>query len=381
MSMPAPSHNDQETEMDKPVTSRRPFIARALGAIAALPLLQACTGGAPRQAAAGAADAAGAASAGGGRFEFGVVGDIPYTRAQEAEYARVMADMSARDLAFVTHIGDCMFDPRPYERNPALARMPMTDDNYAYVLSTFQSCRHPLVLTPGDNDWSDAVQFKKTRVDPLERLQKLRATFYPREGVLGQRSMPVVSQARDAAYATYVENLTWNINGLRFATLHIVGSDDNAREAKDEHAARQAANIAWMRRAFATAKSEASPGLVLISHANPDFENRCARSVRGAEAPKEARPTPYDPFLDALIEQMQAYPKPVLYVHGDTHIFRIGKPLMNPKTGRFFENLTRLETFGWPDSGWVRVAVNPANPQLFEIHPQTLPSNSANYAA
>jgi hypothetical protein len=103
--------------------------------------------------------------------------------------------------------------------------------------------------------------------------------------------------------------------------------------------------------------------------------------VRGAEAPREARPTPYDPFLDALIEQMQGYPKPVLYVHGDTHIFRIGKPLMNPKTERFFENLTRLETFGWPDSGWVRVAVNPANPQLFEIHPETLRSNSPNHTA
>lgn len=366
--------------MEKISSTRRPFMARALGAIAALPLVQACTSAAmPRQPAA----------AQGGRFEFGVVGDIPYTRAQEAEYARVMNDMNARDLAFVTHIGDCMFDPRPYERDPSLARMPMTDDNYAYVLGTFQACRHPLVLTPGDNDWSDAVQFKKIKVSPLERLQKLRATFYPREGTLGQRSMPVVSQARDVGHEAYVENLTWRIQGLRFATLHIVGSDDNSKEDMAEHKARQAAAIAWMRKAFATAKSEDSPGLVLISHANPDFENRWtrsyaqryARSVRGADAPKTPEPTPYDPFLDALIEQMQAYSRPVLYVHGDTHIFRIGKPLLNPKTQRFFENLTRLETYGWPDSGWVRVAVNPANPHLFEIHPEMLRSNSANHAA
>jgi hypothetical protein len=366
--------------MDKPVNSRRPFIARALGALAALPLVQACTSAAPRQAATAGGD---------GRFEFGVVGDIPYTRAQEAEYARVMADMNGRDLVFVTHIGDCMFDPRPYERDPSLARTPMTDENYAFVLGTFQSCRHPLVLTPGDNDWSDAVQFKKVKVDPMERLQKLRATFYPSEGTLGQRSMKVQSQARDPAYTLFVENLTWTVNGLRFATLHIVGSDDNAATSKEEQSARQAAAIAWMRQAFASAKAEASPGLVLISHANPDFENRWsrsyasryARSVRGAEAPKEAPRTPYDPFLDALIEQMQNYPRPVLYVHGDTHIYRTGKPLMNPKTQRFFENLTRLETFGWPDSGWVRVVVDPSNPQLFEIHPEMLPSNSANHKA
>ena len=122
--------------MNKDVVGRRPFLTRTLGALAALPLLQACMGGASgktRQAAAT------------GRFDFGVVGDIPYTRAQEAEYARVIADMNARELAFVTHIGDMMFDPRPYERNPALARMPGTDENYEYVLGTFQSIRHPVV--------------------------------------------------------------------------------------------------------------------------------------------------------------------------------------------------------------------------------------------
>ena len=117
----------------------------------------------------------------------------------------------------------------------------------------------PLVLTPGDNDWSDAVQFKKIKVDPLERLQKLRATFYPREGTLGQRSLPVQSQARDPRYAAFVENLTWTVQGLRFATLHIVGSDDNAQTSREEHQTRQAAAIAWMQRAFASAKAEASP--------------------------------------------------------------------------------------------------------------------------
>ena len=80
---------------------------------------------------------------------------------------------------------------------------------------------------------------------------------------------------------------------------------------------------------------------------------------------------------DALIAEMQAYARPVLYVHGDTHIFRTGRPLLNPKTQRFFENLTRLETFGWPDSAWVRVVVNPTNRELFEIHPEYAPSNSA----
>ena len=54
------------------IAGRRPFLARTLGTLATLPLLSACFGNA-RQAGAQAGDA--------GRFEFGVVGDIPYTRA------------------------------------------------------------------------------------------------------------------------------------------------------------------------------------------------------------------------------------------------------------------------------------------------------------
>lgn len=207
-------------------------------------------------------------------------------------------------------------------------------------------------------------------------MQKLRSTFYPRNGTLGLRSMPVSSQSNDAGYEDYVENLTWNHQGLRFATLHIVGSDNNSHAHPKEHQARQAAAIAWMRKAFLTAKTENSPGLVLISHAN-----RYACSVRGAEAPKVAPATPYDPFLDALIEQMQTYSRPVLYIHGDTHIFRTGKPLFTPKTQRFFDNFTRLETYGWPDSGWVRVRTNPSNPELFELLPQMPKGNSANHSA
>ncbi|MGD9952995.1 MAG: hypothetical protein AB7S87_10495 [Burkholderiales bacterium] len=343
-------------------------IGKGLAALAAASLLGAC--------------AALPSGASGGRFDFGVIGDMPYTRAQEAEYARVIAELNARELAFVAHVGDMMFDPRPYERNPDLARMPATDENYAYVLGTFQTIRHPLVMTPGDNDWSDVVQYKKTKMDPLERLAKLRSMFYPKGKSLGQRAMPVESQA-----APYVENLTWAVQGLRFVTVHTVGSDDNARTSMEEHKAREAANIAWLKKAFAAAKAEGSPGLVIITQANPGFENRWTasyasryvRGVRGAKAPKEPEASPYDGILDALIEEMQGYAKPVLYVHGDTHIYRTGKPLMNPKTKRFFENLTRLETFGWPDSGWVRVTVNPANPQLFEIHPEYPRGNSANY--
>jgi hypothetical protein len=113
-----------------------------------------------------------------GSFSFGVLGDMPYTGKQEEEYARVLAHIVARDLAFVAHVGDMVSDPRPYDRDPKSVRQPVTDENYAYVLDTFNSCRHPLILTLGDNDWADVVEFTTIKVDPLERLAKVRLMFY-----------------------------------------------------------------------------------------------------------------------------------------------------------------------------------------------------------
>jgi hypothetical protein len=54
------------------------------------------------------------------------------------------------------------------------------------------------------------------------------------------------------------------------------------------------------------------------------------------------------------------------------------KPLISAKTGRSFENFTRVETFGAPDSHWVRVIVNPADPQLFTFKPEIVSENIVN---
>ena len=328
------------------------------------------------------------AAAQGGAYSFGVVGDTPYTKAQTAEFSRVIASLNAADLRFVIHVGDFEFDPRPFNRDPSKADMPCTDENFAAVLASFQTSKHPFVLTPGDNDWTDCKHLKARKVDPLERLAKLRTMFYPDGMSLGREPMKVVSQASDSGFSKFRENLVWSVGPVTYVTVHTVGSEDNSKGNPEEYKERLAANIAWLKKAFAAAKSNGDLGLVIMTQANPQFENRWtrsyasryARSVRGAEAPKEPESSPYDPFLDALIAEMQSFDKPVAYIHGDTHIFRVSKPLMNPKTKRFFENFNRVETFGWPDSNWVRVTVDPANPELFEFHAEVVKENSANYS-
>jgi len=72
---------------------------------------------------------------------------------------------------------------------------------------------------------------------------------------------------------------------------------------------------------------------------------------------------------------MESYEKPTLFIHGDTHIFHVSKPLVSKQTGRFVDHFTRLEVFGDPDSHWVRVMVDPAVPGLFTIRPEIIPEN------
>ena len=67
-----------------------------------------------------------------------------------------------------------------------------------------------------------------------------------------------------------------------------------------------------------------------------------------------------------------AFRRPVAYVHGDSHYFRIDKPLLDAQ-GRRLENFTRVETFGDNqengdnDVHWVKVARRPAQPRRLRL--------------
>lgn len=319
-------------------------------------------------------------------FSFGIIGDMPYTKVQEAEYAHVLAALNREDLAFVAHVGDFQFDARPYNRDPSRAQMPCADSTYLSVLSSFQSLRHPVIVTPGDNDWADCRPLQAMKVDPLERLEKVRSLFYPPGKSLGQRSLAVKSQADDARYARYRENLLWSVGGVTFVTLHIIGSNDNtgvAPELDAEQAARMAANLDWLRQAVAAARTDGMRGLAIISQANPGFENhwpagtinRYFRNFVDVKPHIPPKPTAYDPFIQALAAEIETFDKPVIYVHGDTHILRIDKPLFSARSKRQFENFLRVETYGWPDSHWVKITVDPREPELFVVKPQVVPEN------
>ena len=77
---------------------------------------------------------------------------------------------------------------------------------------------------------------------------------------------------------------------------------------------------------------------------------------------------------------MISFRKPVVYVHGDTHYFRVDKPLLDGD-GKRLENFTRVETFGdnapngLNDVHWVKALVDPQSRDVIAFKPQIDPGN------
>jgi hypothetical protein len=97
-------------------------------------------------------------------------------------------------------------------------------------------------------------------------------------------------------------------------------------------------------------------------------------------AETDGLPDGFQTFLLALRAQVIAFKKPVAYVHGDSHYFRIDKPFLNA-AGQRLENFTRVETFGdnqqngTNDVNWLKVLVDPNSREVFAYQPQIVPGN------
>lgn len=319
------------------------------------------------------------------RFEFALIGDMPYDSRHEREFANVIKEINAAELAFVVHDGDFWWDGQAWTEQ-AGGLPPCGDDTFQDRLGLAQSSRHPFIFVPGDNEWTDCHRAKPRSYDPLERLTKLRQMFFQGDQSLGRRTLRLTRQSEEAQYAKFRENVRWTHGDVVFVTLHVVGSNNNLGRTPDmdaESRERTAANLAWMSQAFDLAMRNGSKAIMLIAQADPRFENSWPADVQqrymlaglGFKSPETRRATGFDAFLAALEKETVAFGKPVVYVHGDSHIFRVDKPLFGSASRRFIENFTRVETFGHPDTHWVRAKVDPADPQVFSFRQEIVKEN------
>jgi len=277
-----------------------------------------------------------------GSFAFGVFGDGPYRAWEMGRFQRVLEDANQADLQWFLHVGDILW-------------YPCSNEVFGDRFYRLNQLRHPVIYTPGDNEWADCHEAIAGRYQPLDRLQHLRARFFPNPGTsFGGRAMVVTTQGQDSAFSAFVENVRWQFGGFLFATMHMVGSGNasrpfEGRTAADdaEVAARTRAAMAWMEETFRIAQSEGLKGVVLAIHGDPGLEDYPAEVYAS-----------YTTWVQRLEELVKGFEGQVLLIHGDSHELLTDHPLRDRVTGQPLSNFTRLETYGSPDIGWVRVVVD-----------------------
>lgn len=306
------------------------------------------------------------------KTQFALIGDTPYRDTDIPMLDEVLREINAADMEFTVHTGDI-------KSGSSLC----SDDLLRVRLNQLQQLRRALVYTPGDNEWTDCHRPAAGAYQPLERLAKLRSLFFPRPGFsLGKLPMRVRAQSSDPAFASFVENVLFVKNSVVFATLHVVGSNNDLalwngvgetaaaprQDRLDEVARRTAAALAWIDTAFDEAEARGAAGVFLAMQANPALE-----SVAGA--PERVG---FEEIIARISARTVAFGRPVLVAHGDTHYFRYDKPLIAPTRSagpRRVEDFARVENFGDTDVHWVEIIADPQTPEVFRVVPHIVESN------
>lgn len=325
---------------------------------------------------AGAARAAGTDA---GAFELALIGDTPYgvpAGGDHPEFERLVADVGdAAGVRWVLHAGDVKGEGTGCTTRILRDR-----------LERLNAFDRPVVVTPGDNNWTDCHRSGGEGRDPLDRLAAFREVFYADPGrTIGGERMAVEPQAERPGDGGLPENVRWSHRGVVFATVHVVGSKNAtngfpARDADDaeEVERRTGAAVAWLHETFDRAEAADAPAVFVMMHANPGL---------GAGAGPDEIDGAFLPVLTALEARARAFDGPVVLAHGDTHYFRVDKPVL-PRAeesgdggeGRqagvsWLANFTRVESFGAPRVHWVRVRVDPDDPEVFSFEPEVVDGN------
>jgi hypothetical protein len=276
-------------------------------------------------------------------FSFAAIGDQQYGPAGEAKWPALAKSIndSAASLKFVVHAGDI-------KSGSTLC----TDEVFSNRLESFNSIQIPLIITPGDNEWTDCHRANNGAYDPLDRLALERRTFFSTDESLGAKKIKVFRESEDARYTLYRENAIWTEGNVVFATLHIIGSNNNlGRTAISPTWIGCIPHSAW--RATAALARSCSR-----SQADPPFP----RGIDGAVLKPD---TGFEDFIAVLESEAIVFDRPILVIHGDTHTFRVDKPMVTKKDSTVIENIQRLEVPGSSDSHWVRVSIDPTRPNSF----------------
>ena len=308
-------------------------------------------------------------------YSFGLWGDMPYKKAgDDPKLPAVLKSINQSDILFSLYDGDIKDGSSK-----------CTDNIYTEALAMFNSMTQPVVYIPGDNEWTDCHRSNNGGYDGLERLAHLRRVLFPSTSSLGQTTLPLEHQGKLGE--KYVENVRFSHGSVVFVGLNVPGSNNNVilnatecgkKSARTpaqcdasnaEYLERDAANVTWLEQGFAVAKAQQARGIVVVFQADPGFD---LPETEDEDESLQPQFSGYRNFIAQVVKQTEGFNGQVLLVHGDTHFFKVDKPLYSPT--KVLPNLTRLQTFGSPSLHWVKVTVDPSSDALFTVQPVMVPA-------
>ena len=331
-------------------------------------------------------------------FHFVAIGDTAYNLPHDYPiYRALIQTINSTNPAFTVHVGDTW------------GAMDCNDAEHQRIRDFFAEYDHPVIYTPGDNEWVDCAKpevveivyryisgtgtkedlaviadglsldggyERKLSADGLTSLASIRKTFFADNKSLGTNPIELTRQADVSEFGDMVENAIWTHEDVVFGTVHVVGSGNNFfinnRERALEAIDRNKANVEWIKRIFGEAQESDAKAVVIALHASPfEFSNRRDGEFTGL-AVRGGANGPFHWIILAIRDLGAAFGRPVLMVHGDFHEFEIDRPFLvsgGEREPPKYANITRLQVYGAPEIKAVRVSVEPDTPWVFSFAP------------
>ena len=329
-------------------------------------------------------------------FHFVAIGDTAYNLPDDYPvYRALIQTINSTNPAFTIHVGDTW------------GALECSDAEHERVRDFFAEYDHPVIYTPGDNEWVDCLKpeyvelayryisgtptpedlatiadglsleggyARKLSADGFSSLAGIRKTFFASDKSLGSNPITLTRQADVSEFDEMVENSFWTHEEVVFGTVHMTGSDNNFfindRERALESIARNEANVEWIKRIFAEAQGSDAKAVVIALHAGM-FDDRRDGEFTGL-AVRGGANGPFYWIVLAIRDLGAAFGKPVLLVHGDFHEFEVDRPFavsQGESAPPKYANITRLQVYGAPEIKAVRVTVDTDTPWIFSFSP------------
>jgi hypothetical protein len=244
---------------------------------------------------------------------FRAMGDVPYSSSDFTAMTQDIANVGSNDQFFI-HLGDIKSGSGS-----------CASSVYTSVAAALLASQKTVFIIPGDNEWNDCS-------NPSQAWSYWVSNF-ARFDENWTDPFTVTRQAqRD-------ENFAFVHGGVLFIGLNLVGGSVHDSQ---EWAQRMQHNSQWLSANFATYRDQVSTAVV-FAHAFPDGARQA--------------------FGDAFVTAAQQFGKPILYLMGDKHSWKLDKPFSAA------QNVTRVIVDQGAPSVRVTVTHDPASPFAFDRTP------------